>query len=492
VASVLPPLFFLSEAFYPFIFNFMFPYSYAATLGSFLGLVCLYFTIRHATGTRVLHLGLAALVGGLALLTKQEFGFACLVLLAFDLTVCYLMRRSPRELGRNILAVFAGLSPALAGYGWFTWKLSWKLIYVDNWISTPGTYFMRTFGQHTMAGNGFRFVPHEMISSAQMAALSMALWFAIAYANAKAIETRSSRLRFSILVWTLDVLILFVLRVQSVLGFLLAFLQPMILPKGLFFLGIVFSAAALWKLRKFPAPGFAIQDAALGIYATVAGIRVMMELWPTPANYAVFFNVPVFLVFIVMVTRVIRYASRSLTPSRRNLLTGSMLIVEAALLLAAFLPNPRSLPAPLDTGIGTFYTRADVSILFPQIVSFMRTHTKNGKDILVLPEPPSLYVFAGTQAPTRWYSLLPGMVAPGQEQEYIDEAVSNNVRYILISNRTIPEYGVAPFGSGYDQAIYKWITANFKKVGRFGPLAEGYPDPYVVSIFERIDPRLAP
>jgi len=55
--SVLPSLFFLSEAFNPFIFNFVFPYSYAATLAAFLGLACLYFVIRHALGMRAMHLG---------------------------------------------------------------------------------------------------------------------------------------------------------------------------------------------------------------------------------------------------------------------------------------------------------------------------------------------------------------------------------------------------------------------------------------------------
>jgi hypothetical protein len=105
--SVLPSLFFLSEAFYPFIFNFVFPYSYAATLASFLGLACLYFVIRHALGMRVMHLGMAALFGALALMTKQEFGFACLILLAFEVAVSYLIRRSAPQLGQNLAVCLA-------------------------------------------------------------------------------------------------------------------------------------------------------------------------------------------------------------------------------------------------------------------------------------------------------------------------------------------------------------------------------------------------
>ena len=146
------------------------------------------------------------------------------------------------------------------------------------------------------------------------------------------------------------------------------------------------------------------------------------------------------------------------------------------------------MPAPLTLReFGTFYTRKDVTILFPQIVSFMKSHTRNGRDILVLPEPPSLYVFAGMQAPTQWYSVLPGMVDPDHEQEFIREATANDVRYILISNRTLLEYGVKKFGVGYDETIYQWIAENFKKTGQFGPLPNSFPDAYIMNVFERKD-----
>jgi hypothetical protein len=140
----------------------------------------------------------------------------------------------------------------------------------------------------------------------------------------------------------------------------------------------------------------------------------------------------------------------------------------------------------------------DVAVLFPRIISFMQTHTRNGKDISVLPEPPSLYVFAGLQAPSTWYSLLPGYLEPLREEEFIRDIISNDVRYVLISNRSVSEYGVRPFGIGYDQPIYEWLMENYEKVGQFGPVAgENRDHPYVMSIFVRksgeftiIHPRL--
>src|SRR5207302_6426415 len=171
------------------------------------------------------------------------------------------------------------------------------------------------------------------------------------------------------------------------------------------------------------------------------------------------------------VTRVIRWGGRSLEPRNRNLLAGCLLGAVAVLYFVTLLPNPRRLPTPLKTDIGTFYTKTDVALLFPQIISFMKTHTKNGKDILVLPEPPSLYVFAGMEAPSRWYSLVPGYLAPEQEQEFINEVASTQLQYVLIANRSLTEYGVRGFmNDGYNHSIYRWILANYVKVGQFGPL----------------------
>jgi len=442
----------------------------------------------------VMQLGLGALFGARSVLTKQEFGLACLMLLAFDVAVSYLIHRSPRQLGRNLAVCLAGLLPALAGYGWFTWKLSAKLIYFDNWISTPGTYFMRTFGQHMMARNGFRFVPRELISSTVLAFLSLALWCGIASANALVIgkRRREPRTVFIVALFNISVITLLVLQALRYVTILSVFAAQITFPQGIFFLGLYFVIHALWKLWKSPNSGLGFPEAALGIYATASSVRVLMELAPSPHQYSVYFNAPLYLVFIILVTRVIRWAGRSLKPNSRNLLVGGMLGAEALLYFVTLLPHPWQLPTPMTNEFGTLYTRSDVAILFPQIISFMKTHTRNAKDILVLPEPPSLYVFAGMQSPTRWYSLLPGVLDSRQEQDFIREVTANDVRYVLLSNRPVPEYGVGPFGVGYDRVIYQWINDNYRKIDKLGPLPDSFPDPYIMSIFERKDAKPAP
>ena len=503
--SIAPSLFFLIEAFYPFIRNFVYPYSYAASLAAFLGMAFLYFVIRHVSSRRTLDLVFAALLASLVILTKQEFGVACLILLSFEIAACYWIRRSTSELLRNIALCVAGLLPAVAGYGWFVWKLSARLIFFENWISTPGTYFMRTFGKITIPEQGLRFVPSELLQSAEYTLLGLALWALLASLAVSAIKKLGLYSQSSIALTVVASLsplwiasIAFVkLYPSGVVSLAKAWsslvfpITQSIFPDGIFFILVGFIVHALWKLKTNPRDLGALQEAVLGIYASLVAFRQMMELRPTLYDCAVFFNGPAFIVYIVLLYKLFRWASRSLDAKRAEFAAATMLTAEAAMILLLFYPRPQILSTRLTTEYGSFYTRPDVAILYPEIISFMKAHTQNGKDILVLPEPPSLYVYAGMEAPSRWYSLVPGYVAPDQEQQYIDEVASNHLRYVLIANRILTEYNVWGFANGgYNPTIYRWIMANYVKIGQFGPTSKATYPPFIMWVYERRD--LAP
>jgi hypothetical protein len=258
-------------------------------------------------------------------------------------------------------------------------------------------------------------------------------------------------------------------------------------------IGCVFMILAIWKVWRTHGQAGSLAEAVLGIYAVLVGIRVIMEMFPTRSNYAVFFNGPLLLVFTMIVARVIARGARSLDVQRRQTLVGCMLSAEVVLLIIGVFPRRYMLNTRMETGFGAIYTQADRAVLFPQIVSFMKTHTSNGKDILVLPESPSLYFFSGMQAPTQWYEAQPGVLDPEQELALINEADSAHVQYVLLCNRHVNEFGVARFGIGYDQAIYKWLIANYIKIGQFGPRVDLLPpnndprfyEPYVMEVYEK-------
>ena len=502
VGNLVPSLFFLSEAFYPTIRNFIFPYSYAAALAAFLGAACLYFVMRHATRGRTADLAWAALITSLVVLTKQEFGVSCLALLGFEIAATYWNRRSYHEFVRNVAVCSAGMLPAVAGYGWFVWKLSARLIFFENWISTPGTYFMHTFAKITIPAQGLRFVPAELLLAGEYTALGVALWALMARLSVAAIKKLELNSRSAIVVTTFA--IFFPLWVAAVAfatlfpwgivspgspwsDFVIPVTEP-IVPHGLIFVLVLFTAHALWKLVKEPRNQMALLEACLGIYAGLVGFRVMMKLRPALFDCTVFFNGAAFMVFALVLYKIVGWACRNLDARRSALAAGSMFAAEGISLFLLLSPKPAMLPVKLTTDVGSFYTKADVAVLYPRIISFMKSHTQNGKDILVLPEPPSLYVYAGMEAPSRMYALVPGYVAPDQEQQYIDQISASHVRYVMIANRIVTEYHVKGFANGgYNTGIYNWIMANYRYVGQFGALPGAKYPPYTMWAYERND-----
>lgn len=444
----------------------------------------------------------ASLVASLVILTKQEFGAACLGLLGFEIAAGYWSRRSAPELLRNIAVCCAGMIPAVAGYGWFVWKTSARLIFFENWISTPGTYFMRTFAKITIPAQGLRFVPKELLLANEYTALGMAIWALLACLAVAAIKKLNLTSRPSI---ALTVFAIFFPLWLAAIAFVTLYpwgivnpsadwstlvipLTEPVIPHGLFFLMILAIGYALWKLVKEPHDQMALLEGAVGVYGALVGLRVMMKLRPSLFDCTVFFNGPAFIVFTILLYKLIRWACRSLDKRRSDIAIASMFAAEAISLVLLLFPKPAMLPAKLTTDVGSFYTRPDVAVLYPQIISFMKTHTQNGRDILVLPEPPSLYVFAGMEAPSRMYSLVPGYVAPDQEQQYIDQISASHVRYVLIANRILTEYHVAGFANGgYNPQIYQFIMANYQKVGQFGPLPDAEFPPFTMWIYEKKD-----
>ena len=133
----------LSAGFAPGFANYVFPYSYAATIGLALSLICALFTLGHLFGRWGYNLLLAGLAASLALLCKQEFGAACYLMLAFVLVMEAVRGRSIRPLMHGIAACAPGVALWVAIYGWFFWTLTPAFMVDVNWVGLPGTYSTR-------------------------------------------------------------------------------------------------------------------------------------------------------------------------------------------------------------------------------------------------------------------------------------------------------------------------------------------------------------
>lgn len=472
---------FLMQGFGPGIFNYIFPYSYAAMMGALLGLACLYFLVRHILNEPGPNLSVAGFGAGLALLCKQEFGIACYMVLAFVVVARVLAHRSGREFALDLLRLAPGLLANLVVYGWFIWRLSPRFILLENFQQAPGSYFMRTFGATWMSYVGLRFIPHELINTFAIAIFSIAVWFVLAFV----LRHASGRWWIPLCVAAAAGLV--------VIGYFLNFRPAtlvfsrwphVVYPVGMFWVACLLLA---WKTIDYLRSNFrASHHLALGavaVYALAVGVRIMVQV--VPREYAIFYNSTLFLIFIVVVTGAIKAASQNLKARQQSVLVNGLLIVEGIILAVLLFPRPEKLPARLVTDLGTIYTKPAEAALFPQIISFMREQKDSGNRVLVLPEEVTLYSFSGTDAPTRWYQLLPGMLAPEQESVYIAQLEAAGVEYILLSNRSNFEYKAPFFGLDFNQGVYHWIEANYEVVGEFGQFRRDRRSPFAMLIYKK-------
>lgn len=488
--AALVPLGFLMQAFLPSLFNYVLPYAYASAYGSLFGVVCLYFLVRYLRHERGPNLLLSGLAAGLALLTKQEFGAVCWLVLAVALLGDYWTHRSIRRLGKQALQCVPGLAVFLLGFGWFVWRLSLQFILFKNFQSTPGSYFMRTFGAKWVADRGLRFEPSEILHTMGIALLCLGVWLCAAWVARSAISRRwfSVRSVYVVLVAAIATALMGFVRHSHWEGYLFwhrSYAEFLFFPIGMFWIAcVVFLWTAVQFLRTRKHEHLAL--AAVSAYGFACGIRIMVQV--EPRNYAIFYNSVIFLTFIYVLVSIMQWVSSSLPRVTGRPLLFGLLTMEAAGLFAILLPVPfpdYELPSALHTDYGTIYTTRDKAAVFRPAIAFMKEQKALGKKVLVLPEEAPLYFFAGMQAPSRWYQLSPGLLLPEDEDTYIAGLRAAGIDYILLANHSAFEYGVPYFGLDFNRKIYRWIQDNYEVGGEFGHFVRERGSPYGLQTYRK-------
>jgi 4-amino-4-deoxy-L-arabinose transferase-like glycosyltransferase len=478
-AALTAALVLLFEGFEPSLFSYIFPYAYTAPLGLLLGLTCLWFTIRDILGTRSHNLMAAGIAAGLAILCKQEIGVACYGMLAFVL----LMKAGPRVSIRSILRDAVEFVPGVALwasiYGWFFWKFTPGFILFDNWQFFPGSYFMRTSGAAYSAKLGFRLIPSEIVLLVLDAVLAVALWYAIARLSRRLVWR-----------WLLVLISLAVVAGTALVrysAFAMHAVVPiwalLVFPPGMFFIGIGFLIVSLFKLYRAPTERKLLTEAALAFFALVLSVRILAKV--EPIGYAIYYDMPLVLVFLVAIVRCARAATSSLSVEHSRKLVTSLLAFEVTVLATVLVPIENAKTVKLETSWGGIYLApADASVA-RQIIDFTLAQKEAGHRVVVLPEGHMIYALTGTEAPSRWETIIPGILSPSQEKQYIADLTHADVDYIVLTNRKTAEYGAPYFGIDYNRKIYGWIETNYRVAGQFGQFHRDESQGWAALLYER-------
>ncbi len=490
--SVLPPagslavsVVCLTQGFSQFLFNYVFPYSYAAVVGLLLGLATLYFLLAFLdTGSRR-QLAMASLVAGLALLCKQEFGAAALLAVGFAVAQEFAASRSTARLLRHLGLVVPGLLVAALIYGWFFWRLTADFILRENFALSATSPFMRTFGPRWIAQQGFRFIPKEMMSALSSVVFSLGIWFLAA----RLLSTTNRAGRVILLgaaaLSALLASLAFYPATSHVVAALVAFnlWNMATFPIGMYWIAPALLIGAMTRLIPEADPRTNRAISLVTVFAMALALRVLFEV--RRSGYSVYYDVPLFLVFMIGLTLVLRLGAGRVKPAARDLFVNNILVTISIWLFAIPIPNPPSPTTPLETPLGMIFTRPAEAAAVPKIVSFIESQTAAGHRVMLLPEFPMMYAMTDTEAPSRWYEVTPGMLGDDEEKKFISDAEAGHVDYVIVTNRSTYEYGVPYFGLDWAQGLYAWIVGNFEQVGEIGSLTRKPDAPFAALIYKR-------
>jgi hypothetical protein len=454
------------------VFTYGLPYSFPAIYSSLAMVLMMYLgilLIKKRGGRKPLFW--AALTSALTLLIKQEFGVFSLVFLIVLLVVRCWQHRSVRALVHDVLLCVPPMLVAAGVYLYFCSLGGLKLLLEENFASAPQHYFTKHYGAVWADVAGMRITTvrlYELFKNAIKIAVFWTIWiFVMRWIASQLVSRfpRSAALLFAI-VCALSIAAI-TIKETTPLHPTFAF------PNSMYAFVAVLLILTGWRLKKEVEPSllaraFLVFGALVVAFRTCTSVRFY--------EYPIYYNPLLYLCALILLALIVgrAMAGRS-TFEQRAMKWGTITLLWAGL-AGASLPNyAHRIPSNK-----MLETRRGKMVVYPgrkaapykKTLAFLEWVKANGRSAMILPEDTSLYFFAEISAPSRFYALTPGMIAPGAITDgYLRDLARAQVDYIVLTNRPTPEYGAPYFGIDFDQSVLQWIDAHYNVVGEIGQFA---------------------
>lgn len=453
----------LFQSFHSWHFCFPLPYSFSSVYGCLCACLFLWALVHVFDPSSRKWLFSAGLLAGVAFLLKLEFGLACYVALVLVLSLRALQQKSARVLWVDLAIVSPGILLVLSVIVWMVSLGGFQFITQENLASTwPQSYFLKTYGKMWLQHTGLALNAAALQAAAIRGLFSLGvlvevcllLWW-------KRRDLLSNLIRVAVFLALVPYIWLALhWRPFSILAAIL-FPRDMVFYVGL--AGLLCLALG-WRQR--PAANSAVVVALL--FSCLLGFRVLLR--NTPGGYAIYYNGPAILVFLLLVKALLPSGKRG----KSILAQPETLVCLACVGIAAFYSlNYRADTSDLvelRTERGMIRVPRQVASNYEAGIRLMKESARNGEAVLSVPEDVSLYFLSGTVCPTRLYSFIPGIIAPGAvTEETIREIEQGNVKYLLWSNRNYSDYGVPRFAEDYAPELGNYLKAHYRNKGPLVP-----------------------
>ena len=405
---------------------------------------------------------------------------ACYGTLALLVFVRVMAQRSWGLFGKDVIALLPGIVVCGLVIHWMVSIAGRDFITQENILSWPTSFFMRNYGKVWLAQNGFTVSPLAFRGALFRAIPIVGIGLA-AYCT-----PRWKKMQVLLL-------LLAALYIARQNYFLQPFLQAVELTlSAVFFpqdmvLYIILAAFVSWLYfwRSTDAP--AIRNPTICLLLTFSSLlafRILMKM--APDGYAIYYNGPVVLSFLLLLCLPIP----RLTRSRSRIFVGELMICIACLTVVALHARASEMGAKnfvnLTTKRGTIRVSKNMAESYGAAIQFMKEKASLGESVLSVPEDTSLYFLAETHCPTRVYAFDPGILAPGKmTDETIQQIERQPVRYLLWSNRTYPEYGAPIFGVSSDRPLGDYLKLHYRPIGPLLPPSPGSHSEWTAVVWER-------
>lgn len=479
--------------------NLIQPYAFAALYACVCSLGVLLLTLRHAETQRSRELIFAGLLIGLAAITKQEFALAAAAMVTASLVYQHLpkLKSNLSNLKRLISDLLFAALPAVLGalpvYGWLFAKLGWQMLVEDCHLFYTHLPASLVFYNAQRTG-----LDRPVLSLAQMLGAA-----AVASAALSFVVMLGDRRR-KVLKWSALAL---VLSFAAIAGIKLIVGKqwdgsPL---RALPILLVAIIAIALWKIWQSNEAGNIqnsppkIQHLALfviAVYSFAILARVALRV-PSGGAFGGFFLPTSLILFCYLFWRILPNAIERWTEDeasvRRTLIFGRALLVVTILAGAVTfgIRYRKNFSVELHAERGHLFAPGITGQEISEALNFIRTSTEPGESIAILPEGSDLAFLTGRRMPLRHQILIPGLMSQQDEQEAIRHLQNDRVRYILIVNRPMREFGQEAFGRDFYTQLGGWIEANYRLVRICGSTRSGNPQigdsGFFIKILKRLD-----
>ena len=446
----------LLEAFHPTFFCFPLPYSYNTVYACLTACLFLWLVVSASTSEGWGWMFAAGMAAAAGLLLKLEFGVASYLTLGILIMTRGLRQRLWRSVGSDVTAILPGALICGLVIRWMTSIAGVDFILQENFMSWPTSYFMKAYGKFWLAQTGFSLSLPAFAEAAKQTLILLGFWQGVhLILTRKRADRRSILLRAVLFVATISYMAIYVPRADL--------LRVIFFPQGMV---LYVSVAAIvsflflwWQPDVQRAPGLIL----LLIFTSLVAFRILLRM--TPWDYAIYYNGPVILSFLLLLRPLIPQAGKA----HRSVLMAELLVclgcVAVPGLYSKKVVSETAGWVPLTTQRGTIVVKKSLAEQYRAAIQFMREKNAQGEVVLSVPEDTSLYFLSGLNCPLRVFAFTPGLVVPGKMTDDVIGGIERKrIRYLIWSNRLFPEYGVLRFGMDFDQTLGKYLMTHYHRV----------------------------